>query len=201
MGINFFGGSNKEINLTTQYEKSYIIGGVNPYFILDRNWFGIGVGLHLGNLRWVPLNPINATTVDYGTKFSPIMPEGSLRLGRRDILDLKYTYGFNFPATFPFLVNEFSLGSGFGNKTNFSFRYGFMVFNSGLNKFFSAEGLLNKQIGLTLKYSFGRSEFFNSSSALMEYKNAQRILFGVNYRFGFNTASGKTEVINKSLQR
>ncbi|MGD0754445.1 MAG: prolipoprotein diacylglyceryl transferase family protein [Bacteroidales bacterium] len=185
-GINLYGGTDKVINLTKQQENSDFLIGVNPYLKYDWNWIGIGMGVHVGNLRWIPQKPIDATTFDNGTWFSPIMPEGSLRLGRRDILDLKYAYGFNFPATFPLLINEFSVGSGFGNKSDFSFRYGLMVSKyNPFNQFFSAEGLVNKQIGLTLKYSFGHSDFNYINGSSMGYKSSQRIIFGVNYRFGF----------------
>jgi prolipoprotein diacylglyceryltransferase len=185
-GINLYGGTDRAINLTKQQENTDFLFGANPYLKYDWNWIGIGMGVNVGNLRWIPQKPIDATTFDNGTWFFPIMPEASIRLGRRDILDLKYAYGFNFPATFPLLVNEFSLGSGFGNKTDFSIRYGLMVSKyNPFNQFFSAEGLVSKQIGLTLKYSFGHTEFNYINGTSMGHNSAERILFGVNYRFGF----------------
>ena len=185
-GIYLYGGTNKEMNLTRQQEKSFFLLGVNPYIKYDWNWVGIGMGMHLGNLRWVPLRPIDETTFNNGTKAFPIMPEGFVRLGRRDIIDIKYAYGFNSPATFPLLTSELSLGSGFGNKTGFSVRYGLLIsqYNS-FNQFFSAEGLVSKKIGLSLKYSFGPVEYYNLSNTPIDYKTTGRILFGVNYRFGF----------------
>ena len=185
-GINLYGGTDRAINLTNQTDNSDFLIGVNPYIKYDWKWIGIGVGVHAGNLRWIPQKQINATTFDNGTWFSPVMPEGSLRLGRRDILDMRYAYGFNFPATFPLLVNEFSIGSGFGFKTDFSIRYGFIISQvNPSNQFFSAEGLVSKKIGLTLKYSFGHSDFSNINGASMGNESAERILFGLNYRFGF----------------
>jgi prolipoprotein diacylglyceryltransferase len=185
-GINLYGGSDKETNLTTLKENSYFLFGVNPYIKYDLNWIGLGVGLQLGNLRWAPMNPIDSYTVKNGTKFSPVMPEASLRLGRRDILDLKYNFGFNFPAEFPSLINELSLGSGFGNKTNFSLRSGIEVSNNE-NFFISAEGVVSKQIGVAIRYSYGRADLYDYSTSIMDSKHFQRILFGLNYRFGFSS--------------
>ncbi|MGD0341725.1 MAG: prolipoprotein diacylglyceryl transferase family protein [Bacteroidales bacterium] len=192
-GINLYGGSDKEINLTTQKENSYFLFGVNPYIKYDLNWLGMGVGLHLGNLRWIPTKPIDEYTIDYGTKFSPVMPEASLRLGRRDILDLKYNFGFNFPTEFPLLVHELSFGTGFGYKTNFSLRYG-AEFSNNVTHFFSAEGIISKQTGFAIKYSYGRADLYNSITSLTENKQLQRILFGINYRFGFSSVPAKPRV-------
>jgi len=81
---------------------------------------------------------------------------------------------------FPVLINEFSLGSGFGNKTDYSFRFGMAVSKNDEYKFISTEGLVAKKVGLNVKYNFGGTGYYN------EYiKSPGRILFGFNYRFGF----------------
>lgn len=178
-GINLYGGAEKETKLSSQSEKSRLIFGVNPYIRYDMNWIGGGFGLHLGNLSWVPQSPIDETSINSGTKYFVVMPEFSARVGRRDIVDLKYTYGFNFPATFPVLINELSIGSGFGNKSDFSIRYGIAASKSDSFSFLSAEGLVNKQFGLTFKYSFRSMQYSGISD-----KSSGRILFGLNYRFG-----------------
>jgi hypothetical protein len=183
-GINLYGGPNKEISLTKHLEKTNFLFGVNPYIKYDLNWVGIGTGAHVGNIRWVPGKPIEETKFDRGTRFSPIMPEVYLRVGRRDILDLKYTYGFNFPTSLPVLVHEFSIGSGFSYKTDFSLRLGRTFINNNSYTFITAEGLLDKQLGLTFKYNFGGEDFYSHDS-YENIKRKGRILFGVNYRFGF----------------
>jgi len=60
---------------------------------------------------------LDENTLKYGTRFSPVMPEGALRLGRKDIIDATYSFGYDSYAAFPVLISEFSLGSGFGQKT------------------------------------------------------------------------------------
>ncbi len=183
-GINLYGGISKENNLTKQWEKTSFLFGVNPYIKYDLNWVGVGAGVHLGNLRWVPISPIDATSFERGTRFSPILPEAYFRVGRRDILDLKYTYGFNFPTSIPLLLHEVSIGSGFGNKTEFNLRVGTALSDNDTYAFISAEGLVNKKIGLTFKYNFGNGAFYYTSNNEVENRMG-RILFGANYRFGF----------------
>jgi prolipoprotein diacylglyceryltransferase len=183
-GINVFGGVNRETNLLRHQEQTNTIFGVNPYIRYDMNWMGAGVGINAGNLRWVPQEPIETMTIESGTKYFPVLPELYLRVGRRDIMDLKYTYGFNFPTALPVLMHEFSIGTGLGFKTDYSLRFGQSVSQYGSITFISAEGLVDKRIGLTFKYNFGLEEFPTMPNPGTE-KAKGRILFGANYRFGF----------------
>jgi len=186
IGVNIQGGVDKVYNLTKSWEKPYFLFDINPYIKYDRKWIGMWGGINVGNLRWIPTSPINDKTFDEGTRFSPVMPEVSLRLGRRDILDLKYSYGFNFPSTFPMLLNEISIGSGLGNKNDFTVRYGFGFSKSSDLKscsFISTEAVISKDIGFTFKYNFGST--FYSNLEEFPFTSKGRILIGLNYRFGF----------------
>jgi len=158
-GIIIYGGINKENNLTKQWEKTSFLIGLNPYFKYDLNWLGIGAGAHLGYLRWVPGSPIDQAIFDRGTRFSPLLPDIYFRVGRRDILDLRYTFNNNFPTSLPVTTHEFSVG-------------------------FSAEGLFNKQVGFTFKLNLDNGSFIYSSNNVID-KKAGRVLLGLNYRFGF----------------
>jgi prolipoprotein diacylglyceryltransferase len=182
-GINFYGGTDRETNLTKGIEKTDFIIGANPYIKYDRKWIGLGAGVHVGNLRWVPTEPMDAVTFKRGTKSSPVMPQVFFRLGRRDILDLKYSYGVNSPTPFPELFQEVSLGSGFGSKTDFGIRFGTGITHYNLIPFISAEGLVSKQAGLMFRYNFWNSDYYET---LYPGNNqAFRVQFGLNYRFGF----------------
>jgi prolipoprotein diacylglyceryltransferase len=185
LGVNIFGGTNKEFNLTTLDEKNYFLFGVGPYIKYDWKWVGFGLGFHAGNLRWVPYNPIDKVTYNSGTKSFPIMPYGSFRVGRQDILDLRYNYGFRFPTSYPVLVNEISLGSGFSLKPDVSFRYGIGVEYWDTHQFVSAEGVVSKKLGLQLRYNFGNTIYlFNSPNYNTPHRGSWLEL-GANYRFGF----------------
>jgi prolipoprotein diacylglyceryltransferase len=183
LGVNLYGGINKERNITKDWKKSHFLLGVNPYIKSDVKWIGIGVGLHIGNLRWVPVKPIDEITFNSGTRFSPVLPEVYLRVGRRDILDLKYTYGFNNPTPFPLLMSEFSVGSGFGNKSEVSLRFGEAFSDNHSFSFISFEGLVDKKLGLNIKYNFGGDQYLSTTN--QNINTSGSLLFGLNYRFGF----------------
>jgi prolipoprotein diacylglyceryltransferase len=176
MGINLFGGVNEENNLTNNRTETYFLFGINPYIKYDRRWISLGAGVQAGNLRWIPIAPIDSYIYEEGTKFSPFMPSGLLRVGPKDILDLKYNFGFNFPSSFPVLTHELSVGSGFGSKTNFDLRLGLGLAKTS-NYFISAEGLISKQFGLNLRYDYGNTYYFEHNSSWF--------ILGAYYRFGF----------------
>ena len=184
-GINLFGGVSKEYNLTKQSDKTDFLFGVNPYIKYDLKWLGFGAGAHIGNIRWVPGSPIDRPSFNRGTRFSPVLPEVLFRVGRRDILDLQYRYGFNLPVSLPVLLHEFSLGTGFGFKTDYSLRFGAAVSENYSTTFISAEALLGKKIGLSFKYNFGGYDFYYSDNYYEFIERKGRIQFGANYRFGF----------------
>ena len=184
-GINIYGGVSNERNLTKQWEKTDFLFGINPFIKYDLNWVGFGAGAHLGNIRWVPAGPLEKQYFDRGTRVSPFLPEVLLRVGRRDILDLQYRYGFNLPTSVPVLLHEFSIGTGFGSKTDYNLRFGTAVSDYYSPKFITAEALLSKGIGLSFKYYFGGEDFYLSNNYPEFIERKGRIQFGANYRFGF----------------
>jgi prolipoprotein diacylglyceryltransferase len=185
MGINVYGGTLEEKNLTKQWEKTNFLFGVNPYIKYDLKWAGIGVGAHVGNLRWVPGKPIDESSFDRGTRFSPVLPEVMLRVGRRDILDFQYSYGFDLPAPLPVLLQEISIGTGFGFRTDYNLRFGAAFSENYSTTFISAEALIGKKIGLTFKYNFAGEDFYFSNNYSDFIERRGRFQFGANYRFGF----------------
>lgn len=176
-GANLYGGSNKEINLTSGTEKSFFVYGVNPFASYNMKWIGAGGGFQLGNLRWFPLGASEAINFENGMKTATILPEFYLRVGRRDILDIKYAYGFSFPSPFPSQTQEFSIGSGFSLKEDYSLRYGFLQAPDA--QFVSAEGLFNEKLGFKFSYIFNTEGFYG------EKNSDTRLIFGLNYRFDF----------------
>jgi hypothetical protein len=184
MGVNITGGSVEENNLTKETVITNYLFDVAPYFKTDLKWFGLGAGINLGNLRWIPANPINKQTVNFGTKTLPVMPGISLRAGRRDIFNVKYEYGYNFPAPYPVLANEISIGSGLGSKDNFDLRVGTGIGKNHAFGFFSVEGFMTKNFGMNFRYNFGQTAF-NNSGYPMDVRS-EWFIFGASYKFGFN---------------
>ena len=184
LGVNVFGGVNNENSLSWGWERNDFLWGVNPYIRYDLRWVGLGLGAQMGNIRWVPAGPINQTKFNRGTRFSPFLPEVLVRAGRRDIVDLQYNYGFNYPSSFPVNLHEFSIGSGFGSETNYHFSAGLGVTNYYSFPFISAEALLNKSIGLSVKYYFPGEDFYSYDTGTTIPRKG-RLNFSLNYRFGF----------------
>lgn len=184
LGVNVFGGVNNESSLSWVRERNDFLWGINPYIRYDLRWIGLGAGVQMGNLRWVPQGPIDQPTFDRGTRYSPILPEVLMRLGRRDIFDLQYNYGFNYPSPFPVKLHEFSIGSGFGFESNYHLSAGLGVAYDYTFPFFSAEALLNKSIGLSVRYYFPGEDFYQyDTGTTMQRKG--RLSFNLSYRFGF----------------
>ncbi len=177
-GVNLHAGNNKEINITNNTEKSTFIYGVNPFVSLEKKWIGIGGGVQVGNLRWIPHEKIDEASFEDGTKSSPVTPEFYFRIGRPHILDFKYAYGFSFPSPFPSQTQAISLGTGFGLKEDYRFRYGYM--KSPNAKFIAAEGLINKNLGISATYIFDTENFYGEIVG-----SETRFVFGLNYRFDY----------------
>jgi prolipoprotein diacylglyceryltransferase len=184
-GINLYGGINKESNLTKQWERKDFLFGINPYYNYDLKWVGIGFGAHFGNLRWASLSPIDKPSYDRGTRFSPLMPGLMLRIGRKDIIDVQYSYGFDLPAPIPVMLHQVSIGTGLGYKTDYSLRLGAALSENYATIFLSAEALLCKNLGLTFKYNFGGDDFYFAYPSTDFVDRKGRIQFGANYRFGY----------------
>lgn len=182
-GVRMFGGINREFNLTTDREESNYIAGVSPFLRYDWEWVGFGTGIMIGNLRWIPVSPVNKQYYDSGTKSIFIMPEFRFRVGTPEVLDMRYEFGSGVPAPFPVLFHEFSIGSGFGSPDGFSARVGLSPGGGGnINKFLIVEGQFSRQLGIGLRYNFGSREYYES-----QYRDHYNwVGLRLSYRFGFN---------------
>lgn len=178
-GLNLHAGSTITTSLTTNQEKSNFIFGANPYIKYDMNWFGIGAGVQLGNIRKNTNENLDESTLKDAHKNHVVLPEFYIRVGRRDIIDIDYNYGFMFPSPYPTLNQRFSIGSGFGQKSDYSLRYG--IFLPLASNFISAEGLINKNIGLKMMYIFKEDI---DSYTFPDQKVKGKVVVGLNYRFG-----------------
>lgn len=177
-GVNAFAGFNDEHNITAGTFDKTILAAVNPYAKYEAKWFGLGFGLNAGSLRWVPADNVSENRTVKGSIHSMIAPEFMIRLGRKDILDIGYNYGMNSYATFPVLMHELSLGTGFGHKADYDFRIG-RVYNDDSNvAFMSCQFPVSSRIGLNLRYNFGNYGFDRS------YKSKGILVLGAGYRFG-----------------
>lgn len=173
-GINSVLGTTREENLTTSVVKNFTLYNLEPYIKMDRPWIGVGFGFEVGNLRLIPIEPQDKSFFNSGTKQLFFLPEASFRIGRRDYFDIRYDYGLQKPTTLPVQTHEISLGTGFGNRSDYSLRLGVGTGYLDEFTFISMEALLRENFGLKLKYNFNFSGTGYGWGAL-----------GVNYRFGF----------------
>lgn len=177
-GINMFAGREKEVNYTNWGDRTYTLYGVSPYFKYDMSWVGIGAGLSAGNLRWIPVYHMDKPDFEGGTRYSSVFPGAYLRIGRRDVADFRYIYGLNFPSSYPALVHDLSVGSGFGSIDKFNLRLGVDIGNAP-GFYFSAEALPVKQFGFNLRYDFGKKQLYESEKFFSWFS------VNANYRFGY----------------
>lgn len=175
-GVNLHGGTNKTTILSTNEDKTNFIYGVNPFIKYDMKWIGLGAGFQLGNIK-KNINKTESSSVSDAQKTYTILPEFYVRLGRRDILDIDYNYGFLFPSAYPTLNQRISIGSGFGYKADYSLRYGYFLPLE--TQFISAEGLINERLGINMMYIFKEDNVFEN------HNPKGKLVFGLNYRFGF----------------
>ncbi|MCU0363187.1 MAG: prolipoprotein diacylglyceryl transferase [Bacteroidales bacterium] len=184
-GIVLYGGVSRETNISKQWEKDNLLIGVNPSVRYDTRWYGVGVGAHFGNIRWAALSPVDKTSFDRGTRYSPVMPEAYLRVGVRDIFDIQYNYGFNRPVSIPVLMHELSIGSGLGVAEAYSLRLGAALSEQYSCLFLSGEALLGTRTGIYAKLYFGGDDFYFSWPSTDLIGRTARLNLGLSYRFGF----------------
>jgi phosphatidylglycerol:prolipoprotein diacylglycerol transferase len=176
-GLNLYSGLHRENKLDELPVNEFQIFGVNPFFRTDTRWIGIGIGVHIGELNLtLPYKPISQSYVTSGSDQFHLLPEFLVRLGPYDILDLEYKYGFQFPAPYPGLISQLSLGTGFGERDGTFLRFGVAFPTSNL--FISGQTMIKDRYGFQF---------------LCLYKNnypegikQSQFVFGINYRFGFS---------------
>ncbi|HYW95122.1 MAG TPA: prolipoprotein diacylglyceryl transferase family protein [Bacteroidales bacterium] len=178
LGVRVYAGREKEYNLTRDFTNTYTLWGINPYVNYDFKWVGMGVGIHAGNLRWIPSESIAKEEVETGTRFSEILPQGYLRVGPSRIADLEFEYAKSFPSPLPVNLYSFRLGTSFGLSEDYHFSF-------GLNEprdvvMINGKFPLDDHFGLDMSYFFGK-DYTNYVTPL---RSPARLMFSLNYTFG-----------------
>ena len=178
-GLNGYVGTKWETGLTTGIHNTNAIWGLNPYISADYKWFGVGAGLHLGDIRITPAfwNEDNAAVVPQtGSMHTYIYPHLYGRVGIERIAYVSYHLGDHFPSPFPVFYHYLELGSGFGTKNGFKASVGV---TSGGSYLVRAKIPIAKTFILEPVYQWGSADYYLSSN-----KNYQFSL-GVSYLFGY----------------
>jgi hypothetical protein len=98
-----------------------------PFFSYDQKWFGLGIGLHLGNLSIItenldkegrPVTPETGTLKIFG------YPQGYLRVGPRKWAFADIHIADQFPSALTGFRYQLGIGSGFGKENQARGRIG-----------------------------------------------------------------------------
>ncbi len=166
------------------------IFSISPYVSFDFRWFGIGGGMHFGQLSYayhhkeVEGYGIPAS----GRKIVHVFPRAYFRVGPRDIAFADYHLASQFPSALPGYLQMIGLGTGFGIPSGPVFRIGTLIgdnyysgdwdfFESRLNGFY-ATGSLSLKNGINLEPLI----LFNTSEA--ESKTDLQFSVGLRYQLG-----------------
>lgn len=151
---------------------------VNPYVQFDVKWFGIGGGLHVGNLYWTraPENLADTPSPDSGTLKSPIYPQAYLRIGPEHILFVDGGLANSLPSPFPGMRAEIAVGTGFGLPKGNKLRFG----TSNFGDFIQAQALITKNWQASATYSWSNDLYYIGTS--QEASNRQ-LFVNLQYRF------------------
>jgi phosphatidylglycerol:prolipoprotein diacylglycerol transferase len=184
-GINGYFGSHTELALTSRNETNHMFAGINPFIKYDIKWWGIGGGLHIGDLSYTPFEWIEekaATLPTTGTKQSPVLPQFYFRFGPRNIVFISYKFADQFPSPFPGMYQNLELGSGFGLNNGFILRVG--SFFKGT--YFAGTIPISNQLILEPLFEM-------VSNSETEFPNPYQFSLGLHYRFGHKTQAVKSK--------
>jgi opacity protein-like surface antigen len=127
-GLNAMIGQHRETRLSDNYSDPEVMWGLTPFFSYDRKWFGLGIGLHLGNLSIITENldkEGNPVTPETGTLKTNMYPKGYLRIGPQKWAFADIRVADQFPSALPGFRYQIGIGSGLGQYNNVRLRMGF----------------------------------------------------------------------------
>lgn len=179
-GLNGFFGQHTELGMTTFSLTDHQMVDINPFVKYDLNWLGIGGGLHIGNLRYSPVNWTEDNVAQLpltGTKESSVLPEFYFRVGPRKWAFISYKYADQFPAPFPGNYSHLEFGTGFGAKSGFNLRIG----TDGQDKSYLT-GYIPIHDLLVIEPFYGWVKFGDLGSNMQNQYS-----LGIHYRFGHKT--------------
>ncbi len=179
-GINAMSGHHLETRISDYREKEKTLFGVNPYIKLDKNWIGIGGGLHLGNLTYITENrqKEGSGRPESGSLNSFIFPQLYLRFGPRRWFFADYHLADHFPSALPGFGQQIGIGTGLGTNNGTNVRFGFNT-----NDITYASGYLPVKNRVVLEPMILWGKLYRWD---VEYpKTNYQFSMGVSYRFGF----------------
>jgi hypothetical protein len=187
-GINAFAGNHHESfnifkkvagpTIFTNGDQQFSYYGVHPYFQLDGKQFGVGVGLHFGQLGYInyPAGTYQSAERSSVNQFRSY-PSIDIRVGDLAKVFVEYKLANQFPSSFPALNHQLGVGFGFHKRNGTAIRIG-MASNAG---FFLAPSVsVGRHIVLESYLGGGPGFFFFS------YRSLENFIGSVSMHYKFN---------------
>ena len=145
-GVNMYLGQTSEQLDSKGTEAKTALYGFNPFIKFDANWFGIGGGVHVGNMVYTSNEIIDYDEETSAVEKTSVYPQGYLRVGPKKIIYIDYHLGDQFPAPFPCFSQQIGVGTGFGTE-NANLRIG-GFFAPSIGAYFSAYIPVSKMVSI-----------------------------------------------------
>jgi len=193
-GLNAIIGQHRETRLSDNYSDTEVMWGLTPFFSYDRKWFGLGIGLHLGNLSIITENldkEGNPVTPETGTLKTNMYPKGYLRIGPQKWAFADIRVADQFPSALPGFRYQIGIGSGLGQSNNVRLRMGLAGPHNEKGGWFSGFDVngayLTGYFPIKDKYVFEPLVMYNiqpDETETIKTNNGFQISLGLGYRFG-----------------
>ena len=171
-GVNMYFGQNNEQLDSKEIGPKTVLYGINPFIKFDAKWYGIGGGIHVGNVLYTSSNIVDEGDATTAIEKSSVYPQAYIRLGPQKIFYVDYHLGDQFPAPFPCFTQQIGIGTGFGSK-DVNFRIGGFI-SPEIGGYFSAYFPVSKKFSVEPLIALTGSQINNFS-------------LGVHYKLSSNT--------------
>jgi prolipoprotein diacylglyceryltransferase len=176
-GLNAFSGKYQETDITTSVPVNTVkttLYGLNPYIRYDRKWFGLGGGLHMGNLRYTleNLDKDGTGKPESGSEKTPVYPQVYLRAGPTRFLFADFHLADQFPSASPGFRHQIGIGSGLGLRNGTFIRYG----TTGIDQYLSGHIVLDNRFVVEPLFLWGTSD-------TPDQVRQRQFSLGLHYRF------------------
>jgi phosphatidylglycerol:prolipoprotein diacylglycerol transferase len=173
-------GKHTETRLSDNMVNENTLFGITPYLNFETNWFGIGGGLHVGNLAYAYENISDDGTgiPKSGVKEVNVYPQLYLRTGPQRWFFVDYRLADHFPSSFPGIRQQLGIGTGLGTKNGTRLRLGFNLYEM---YYFTGYVPIENRIVIEPMIIWGKSPQYDADN-----KNFYQYSVSVGYRFGFS---------------
>lgn len=172
-------GKHTETRLSDNQVNTTALFGVTPYLNFETNWFGIGGGVHIGNLTYAyeNISEDGYGIPETGSNNVNVYPQVYLRAGPQKWFFIDYRLADHFPSALPGIRHQFGIGTGLGTINGTRLRLGY---STGEMYYFTGYVPIKNKVVIEPMILWGTSPKYPSDNNYYQYSLA------VGYRFGFS---------------